>query len=86
MSLSAKLPGDGVLVVFDSFEKGWQARVDGAAARVVPADGAFQGLRLAAGEHAVLLRYRPRGLFAGIALGVAGLLGTIFAAVRIREA
>ncbi|HEY6064939.1 MAG TPA: YfhO family protein [Thermoanaerobaculia bacterium] len=86
MSLRANLPADGVLVVFNSFERGWQARVDGAAARVLPADGAFQGVRLTAGDHVVELRYRPRGLLAGLALGVAGLLGTIFAAVRIRDA
>jgi hypothetical protein len=86
VSLSASLPGDGVLVLFDSFEKGWQARVDGAPARVLAADGAFQGIRLPVGEHAVDLRYRPRGLAAGIVIGVMGLLGLIVVAVRLRDA
>jgi uncharacterized membrane protein YfhO len=86
LTLKALLPGDGVLVVFNSFEKGWQARVDGAPVRVLPADGAFQGMRLPAGEHAIELRYRPRGLLAGISVGVAGLLGLIFTASRIRDA
>ena len=86
LSLKALLPGDGVLVVFNSYEKGWRAEVNGAAVRVLPADGAFQGMRLPAGEHAVDLRYRPRGLVAGISVGVAGLLGLILAAARIRDA
>jgi uncharacterized membrane protein YfhO len=80
------MPGDGVLVVFNSYEKGWRAEVNGNAARVLPADAAFQAIRLPAGEHAVELRYRPRGLFAGISIGVAGLIGLIFAASRIRDA
>ena len=86
VNLSATLPGDGVLVVFESFERGWHARVDGAPARVLAADGAFQGIRLSAGEHAVDLRYRPRGLAAGVAVGVLGLLGLFVAAARLRDA
>jgi hypothetical protein len=87
LNLRAILPADGVLVVFNSFEKGWHARLDGGAPlRVLPVDAAFQGIRLPAGEHVVELRYRPPGLLAGIALGIAGLLGLIFAAVRMRDA
>jgi Bacterial membrane protein YfhO len=86
LSLKALLPGDGVLVVFNSYEKGWRAEVDGAALRVLPADGAFQGMRLPAGEHAVELRYRPPGLPAGVAVGILGILGVILAAARIRDA
>jgi hypothetical protein len=86
LSLRANLPAEGVLVVFNSFEKGWQAEVNGTAARVLPADAAFQAIRLPAGEHVVELRYRPRGLFAGVALGIFGLLGLILAAARIRDA
>jgi hypothetical protein len=86
LSLKALLPGDGVLVVFNSYEKGWRAEVNGTALRVLPADGAFQGLRLPAGEHFVELRYRPPGLSAGIMVGLVGLAGVILAAARIRDA
>jgi hypothetical protein len=86
LSLKALLPGDGVLVVFNSYEKGWRAELNGTALRVLPADGAFQGLRLPAGEHVVALRYRPPGLVAGVAVGFVGLAGLILAAARIRDA
>jgi hypothetical protein len=86
LSLRANLPAEGVLVIFNSFEKGWHARIDGAALPVLPADGAFQGIRLPAGDHVVELRYRPRGLIAGIAVGLVGLLGLILVAARIRDA
>jgi hypothetical protein len=86
LSLKALLPGDGVLIVFNSYEKGWRAEVNGAALPVLPADGAFQGMRLPAGEHAVELRYRPPGLPAGVAVGILGILGVILAAARIRDA
>ena len=74
VELEARLPGDGVLVVFNSFVKGWRAKVDGAPSRVLPADAAFQAVRLSAGEHVVELRYRSPGLLAGIGLGVVGLI------------
>jgi hypothetical protein len=85
VDLTADLPGNGVLVVFNSFERGWQARVDGAPARVLPADGAFQAVCLSAGEHAVQLRYRPRKLALGLAIGVAGLLVVALVAARLRD-
>jgi hypothetical protein len=85
LSLKTLSPGEGVLVVFNSFEKGWHARMDGAALPVLSADGAFQGVRIPAGEHLVELRYRPPGLFAGIAVGLVGLVGLILVAARIRD-
>ncbi len=84
ISFSATLPGDGVLVVFNAWEAGWRATVDGEAAPVVRADGAFQGIRLSSGEHRVDLTYRPRGLAEGLGLGIAGVLATVLAALRLK--
>jgi hypothetical protein len=84
--LEARLPAPGVLVVFDAFESGWRASVDGAPAAVERADSAFQGVRLSAGAHRVDLTYRPPGLTEGFLLGAAGVLATILAAIRLRPA
>lgn len=83
LTLDATLPGDGVLVVFDTFEKGWRARVDGGRPQpVLAADAAFQGVRLSSGRHVVELRYRPPGLGAGIAVAAVGVLGIAIVAFR----
>jgi hypothetical protein len=84
--LETRLPAAGVLVVFNAFESGWRASVDGAPAAVERADAAFQGVRLSAGAHRVDLTYRPPGLAEGLLLGVAGVLATILAAIRLRPA
>ena len=82
--LDATLPARGVLVVFNTWEAGWRATVDGAPARVERGDGAFQAVRLPAGTHRVAFAYRPRGLVEGLGLGLAGILATVLAGLRLR--
>lgn len=48
-----------LLVIANSFSPFWTARVDGAPARVIPADHAFQGVMVGPGTHGVVLEYRP---------------------------
>jgi hypothetical protein len=84
VELEARLPARGVLVVFNAFESGWRADVDGEPAIVERADGAFQAVRLESGTHRVELTYRPPGLSEGLGLGIAGVLGTCLAAIRLR--
>ncbi len=83
IALEARLPAPGTLVVFNAFEAGWRARVDGRPAPLTRADGAFQAVRLPQGDHRVELDYRPRGLVEGLLLGAAGVLGTLLAAMRL---
>ncbi len=84
IALDVRLPAEGVLVLFDTYEKGWHATVDGAAADVLRADAAFRGLRLPSGRHRVEFAYSARGLREGLLLGAAGLLATILVAMRLR--
>lgn len=84
-TLETIAPGRGVLVVFNTYERGWRAAVDGAPAPVVPADGAFQGVRLPPGRHVVELRYRPPRLTAGLVAAAVGLVGLALAARRLPE-
>jgi hypothetical protein len=73
----------GVLVMRDSYARGWTATVDGAAAPVLRADR-HRAVLVPAGRHQVRLRYGPPGLHAGIALTVAAALATIGLAWRPR--
>jgi hypothetical protein len=85
VALSVRLPARGVLVLLDSWEAGWRATVDGAAAPVLRADAAFRAVRVPAGEHRVEFSYVPPGLREGLGLGIAGLLGLALAALRLRD-
>lgn len=83
LKLEVRSEGESVLVVFNTFEKGWRATVDGKPQPVLAADAAFQGVRLPPGEHVVELEYHPRGLAAGIAAAAAGVLGIVACAFRL---
>ena len=64
----------GILVVTRTWDRGWEAEVDGAPARLVRADLAFQALGVPAGEHRIRLRYRPWSFRIGAAISGASLL------------
>ncbi len=83
VELEARLPAAGVLVLFDSYEQGWRATVDGTAASVLRADAAFRGLRLTAGTHRVVFSYAPAGLREGVGAGLVGILGLLLAMMRL---
>jgi hypothetical protein len=84
VELAATAPSERVLVLFDAWEKGWRARVDGEDTDIFIADAAFRGVRLAAGAHRVLFEYHPPGLKEGAGLFIAGMLGLALFVIRVR--
>ena len=78
-------PSERLLVVFDAFEKGWSASVDGLPTRVIRANGVFRGVQVAGGTHRVIQAYKPPALFEGIALFLVGLLGLALVARRSED-
>jgi hypothetical protein len=82
LRLAAELPAEGILVVFNSYEKGWRATVDGEARPVLVADAAFQGVRLSRGRHDVELSYHGRGVAAGFALAALGIAGLVLLSAK----
>jgi hypothetical protein len=63
-----------LLVVSESFHKGWRARIDDQAAKVLRADGDFLGVVVPEGEHRVDLTFDPASLRWGKSLSVVGAL------------
>lgn len=61
-----------------TFDAGWQARVDGQVVSAYPTAIGQIGVPLPAGEHELVLAYRQRGLAAGAAVSLAGLLALGF--------
>ncbi len=68
MTVRVDSPGDGWLVVTESWDKGWSAKVDGKPAPVLPGNYVFRTMRIPVGEHKVELVYRPVGFVLGSAI------------------
>jgi hypothetical protein len=64
----------GFVAVLESYDPGWMATVDGGARPVVLANGFTMAVRVSAGEHDVILRYRTPGRRLGILLSLASAL------------
>jgi hypothetical protein len=64
----------GALLVFkESYDPGWAVTTDGRPTTIHRVNAVCQGVVVPAGEHAVRLRYRPRGLIVGLVATAAGL-------------
>ncbi len=64
----------GYLVLTRSYDRGWEARLDGADVPLSRADLALSAVLLPAGAHRLDLVYRPASFRAGAALSVASLV------------
>lgn len=77
----------GHLVLFDSFDPGWSATVDGEPATVVRAWGVYRAVRLAPGEHRVEFHYVSKAFRIGLMVSLAtGLVLVVLAFRRPRSA
>lgn len=54
-----------LLVLNDTYEAGWTARIDGRPADLLPVNVLARGVFVPAGEHEVVMRYQPPGFAAG---------------------
>ena len=61
----------GYATVLESYDPGWSAIVDGAAARAVVSNGFAIAVPVKAGKHAIVLRYHTPGLRTGMLLSLA---------------
>jgi hypothetical protein len=76
----------GVVVVTDAHYPGWEARVDGEPAPVLRANALFRGVPVPAGEHEVVLSYRPHSFQAGVAVFLAAAAAAALAFLGTRAA
>jgi hypothetical protein len=77
--------GPGYLVTRDSFARDWFATVDGRGVPLLRANGKHRAVPVPGGSHDVELRYRPRGLFPGLAGTGLGVLAVTLLWVRGRD-
>jgi hypothetical protein len=85
LEVDVDLPWPGHVVVLDSFDPGWRARVDGRETPILRANLAFRAVAVPAGRCRIEMSYRPLSLRLGLltsALTGLGLLGSVVAASR----
>lgn len=83
--LTVDAPAAGIVVVNESFERGWQARVDGEAAPILRGNLIQRAIRVGPGPHTVELRYRPRGVVLLWGVWLVTVLALAVAAIRERR-
>ena len=70
VELSVRALGDRILFLSDMHYPGWEATVDGKAAKLYRADYAFRAVFVPAGEHRVVIRFRPRSVAVGAGISI----------------
>jgi hypothetical protein len=80
LEVEAEISAAGYLVVADSWDPGWSARVDGVPVEVLRADLAFRAVALPAGRHRVELAYRPREVLWALAISALTAVGLVVSA------
>lgn len=64
----------GLLVLKDAYYPGWEARVNGEAVGIYPANVLFRGVPVPPGESEVVFTYRPQSWRTGLRVSAAGVL------------
>jgi hypothetical protein len=90
LEIRASVKSPAILLITDAYAPGWTARsLDDVAAQpdyeVLPANYTLRAIPLAAGNHHLVVRYRPPGLVAGLALSVVSTGALIGVAMMIRR-
>ncbi|HYN20801.1 MAG TPA: YfhO family protein [Thermoanaerobaculia bacterium] len=70
------------LVIAETWDRGWSARVDGRTVPVMKVNDALLGVELGPGEGTLELRYRPAGFLVGAILSLVGLFVVLVARGR----
>ena len=72
--MDVRLPCRGLVVISETMFPGWEALVDGKAAKVWEAYGVFRSVVVEGGQHQVEFRFRPRAVYFGAVLTLLGLV------------
>jgi hypothetical protein len=83
--LSARMEGDGWVVVSETAWKGWRAYLDGRRVEMQRANNAFLSIYVPRGNHVVRLRYWPDSFVRGRAISAAAVLGMVAFAIFRRS-
>jgi hypothetical protein len=66
-----------MLVLTEAYAEGWQARVDSTPVPIRPANYAFRGVVVPAGNHRVTFEFKPPAVYAGAKVSLAALIAVL---------
>jgi hypothetical protein len=72
--IEAQLSCRGMVILTDTFYRGWRATVDGRAAEIHEVYGGVRGVIAEAGPHVIEMRYRPWSVLIGLLLSLSAAL------------
>ena len=73
IEVAVEMEQEGWLILRDTFDPGWEARIDDNEAEIFRADYLFRAVRVPQGKHLVSFGYRPSSFYWGIALSLLSL-------------
>lgn len=75
--IRAGSPGNGFLILLDTYNPDWTVDVDGAPATMMRANGLFRAVHLTPGTHIVTFTYRPTMFYIGAAISAVTALALV---------
>lgn len=82
VTVTVDSPGEGVLVLADTYTPGWRVYVDGERADLLKVNGMFRGVQITGGEHEVQFVYAPISVSLGLLLTGLAVVGTLLIGIR----
>jgi hypothetical protein len=85
LELALAMQTSGLVVLTDTWDPGWEARVDGRAVPILRANHALRGVLVGAEARTLEFRYAPVSLARGLLLAALGVAGFVLLGVRARR-
>jgi hypothetical protein len=77
VTLSARMETEGLVVLADRWDSGWQAYVNDSAAPILRVNHALRGVEVGPGTSTIRFVYQPPRLYQGIAVSSIGILAVV---------
>jgi hypothetical protein len=80
--IGAHMACRGLVVLSETWYPGWQATVDGRPTRIYQTYQALRGVVVPAGNHTIVMRFRPRSVLIGALMTAAGIIAACALALK----
>jgi len=85
VTITARFPAKGFVVLADQFYPGWKAYIDGRQTRIYKTNGVQRGVAVPEGEHVLVFKYVPRQIYASFILSSILLVLTLLFLFKLKR-